>query len=106
MVDYSFYQSSYGGTLPRTVFLTGIRQARETILSLLYPRTPGDLDDTQVRAVQMAICVQVESGLDKPVTKTEQGDTLDKGIVRIHGMPVSSGAVSILRQVGLLGGWV
>lgn len=105
MVDYTFYQSSYGGTLPRTLFLSGIRQAREIILSLLYPRTPGDFDDTRFRAVQMAICAQVEAGLDKPVTTTESGP-LDSGVVRIHGLPVASGAVSILRQAGLLGGWV
>lgn len=105
MVDYSFYQSSYGGTLPKTLFLGGIRQAREIILGLLYPRTPGDLDTHQYQAVQMAICAQVESGLDKPVTETESGK-LDSGVLRVHGMPVSSGAVSILRQAELLGGWV
>lgn len=105
MVDYSFYQSSYGGTLPRTLFTAGVRQAQGIILSLLYPRTTGDLDSSQYQAVQMAICAQVESGLNGPVAK-EDNTTLDSGILRIHGMPVASGTVSILKQVGLLGGWV
>ncbi len=105
MVDHTFYQSSYGGTLPRTLFVAGIRQAQGTILSLLYPRTTGDLDAAGYRAVQLAICAQVESGLDKPVT--EAGDAaLDRGVLRIHGMPVAAGAVSVLRQAGLLGGWL
>lgn len=105
LVDHTFYQSSYGGTLPRTLFVAGVRQAQGIILSLLYPRTTGDLDAAGYRAVQLAICAQVESGLDKPVT--EDGNaTLDPGVLRIHGMPVAAGAVGVLRQAGLLGGWL
>ena len=109
MVDYEFYTSSYGGTLPRPLFDGGIRRASETISALLYPRTPGDLNDEDMTAVKMAVCAQLESGLDRPVSAESAGNSrteLHRGVMRISGMPVSAGAVGYLRQAGLAGGWI
>ncbi|MBR4960586.1 MAG: hypothetical protein IKY52_06795, partial [Clostridia bacterium] len=60
-------------------------------------------------AVQMAVCAQLESGLDRPVAAESAGAVrteLHPGIVRVGGMPVSAGALGYLRQAGLAGGWI
>ncbi len=104
-----FYTSSYGGTLPLPLFDGGIRRAEETILALLYPRVPGDLDGTDMTAVKMAVCAQLESGLDRPVAAESAGNSrteLHRTVVRTGGMPVSAGALGYLRQAGLAGGWI
>ena len=109
MVDYIFYTSSYGGTLPQPLFDGGIRRAEETVLALLYPRLPGDLEEEDTAAVKMAVCAQLESGFDRPVASESAGDNrteLHRNVLRIHGMPVSAGAVGYLRQAGLAGGWI
>ena len=109
LADYIFYTSSYGGTLPRALFDGGIRRAEETILALLYPRVPGDLDGTDMTAVKMAVCAQLESGLDRPVAAESAGNSrteLHRTVVRTGGMPVSAGALGYLRQAGLAGGWI
>ena len=109
MVDYSFYTSSYGGKLPQPLFDGGIHRAEETILALLYPRLLGDLNDADTTAVQMAVCAQLESGLARPVAAESAGNSrteLHRTVLRVHGMPVSAGAVGYLRQAGLAGGWI
>ena len=109
LVDYSFYMSSYGGKLPQPLFDGGIRRAEEVILALLYPRLPGDLDASDTAVVKMAVCAQLESGLDRPVAAESAGNSrteLHRNVLRIHGMPVSAGAVGYLRQAGLAGGWL
>ena len=109
MVDYGFYTSSYGGSLPKPLFDGGIRRAEEIVLALLYPRTPGDLDAAESTAVKQAVCAQLESGLDKPVAAESAGNSrteLHRNVMRIGGMPVSAGALGYLRQAGLAGGWI
>ena len=104
-----FYTSSYGGTLPLPLFDGGIRRAEETILALLYPRVQGDLDGADMTAVKMAVCAQLESGLDRPVAAESAGNSrteLHRTVVRTGGMPVSAGALGYLRQAGLAGGWI
>ena len=109
LADYTFYTSSYGGTLPQPLFDAGIRRAEETVLALLCPRTPGDLTDTGLAAVKMAVCAQLESGLDKPAESESTGTSRvqwHKDLLRIHGMPVSAGVLGYLQQAGLAGGWL
>ena len=109
MVDYGFYQSVYGGVMPMALFAVGLPRAQETILTLLYPRKTEDLDPDGVRAVQMAVCAQLDSGLDRPVDGETAGDfqtRLSGSILRIGGMPVAPGAVGFLRQAGVLQQWV
>lgn len=109
MVDYRFYTSTYGGTLPEPLFRSGVQQAEGIILSLLYPRQMGELTAVAQLAVQKAICAQVESGLDRPVAneKTEhQQTTLHPGLRHVHGMPISPVAMGLLRQAGLGTCWV
>ncbi|MBQ4606104.1 MAG: hypothetical protein IJB15_05330 [Clostridia bacterium] len=108
-VDYSFYQSVYGGALPQALFAVGLPRAAETILALLYPRRPEDLDPSETEAVHMAICAQLEAGLDRPVDTEVSGDFQTRfsgSLLRIHGMPVAPGAVGFLRQAGVLQQWV
>ncbi|MBQ8640644.1 MAG: hypothetical protein IJ480_00370 [Clostridia bacterium] len=108
-VDYSFYQSVYGGTLPRVLFDAGLSRAEETILSLLYPRRMEDLDPAETKGLCMAVCAQLDAGLDRPVDSETAGDFQTRfagSLVRIHGMPAAPGAVGYLRQAGVLRQWV
>ncbi len=109
MVDYGFYQSVYGGVMPAALFAVGLPRARETILALLYPRTPEDLDPAGQKAFQMAVCAQLDSGLDRPVASETAGGNrmqLADSVVRVGGMPVAPGAVGFLRAAGALQQWI
>ncbi len=109
MVDYDFYWNLYGGLLPESTFNQAVGRAGEIILALLTPRTLADLTDVELECARLAVCAQVESGLDRPVTYENVGEfrsQLAEGMLRIHGMPVSAGAAAYLRQAGLLEMWL
>jgi len=109
VVDFLTYRETYGGTLPETVFTAQKRGAQDTILALLYPRQPKDLTAVETKAVAMAICAQIDSGLDKPFASEKNGDWRAQyapGLIRIGGMPVAPGAVGYLRAAGLLESWL
>ncbi len=108
-VDYDFYWNLYGGLLPEMTFNQAVGRAGETILALLSPRTPADLTDVERECARLAVCAQVEAGLDRPVTYENAGEfktQLADGMLRIHGIPVSAGAAAYLRQAGLLEMWL
>ena len=109
LVDYGFYQSVYGGVMPFPQFAAGLPRAEETIRALLYPRVPEDLEPDGFRALQTAVCAQLDSGLDRPVDSESSGDfrtQLSGSLVRIGGMPVSPGAIGFLRAAGVLQTWL
>jgi len=109
MVDYAYYRSAYGGTLPQTAFVTALPEARGVILGLLHPRLPEDLTPEQQDAVRMAICAQADAGLDSPVREEstpEYRAVYADTVVRIHGMPVAPAAVGYLNRAGVLQRWV
>lgn len=109
LVDYGFYQSVYGGAMPFALFAAGLPRAEETIRALLYPRVPEDLDPAGCEGLKMAVCAQLDSGLDSPVETEKNGDfqtRLSGSLVRIGGMPVAPGAVGFLRSAGVLQQWV
>lgn len=109
LVDYGFYQSVYGGVMPAALFAVNLPRAEETVLALLSPRLPEDLDEAGCRALKMAVCAQLDSGLNRPVEEESAGDfrsRLAGSLVRIGGMPVAPGAVGFLRSAGALQQWV
>lgn len=109
LVDYGFYQSVYGGVMPAARFAAGLPLAEETILALLLPRLPEDLDPAGREALKMAVCAQLDSGLNRPVDEERAGEfhcSLAGSLVRIGGMPVAPGAVGYLRSAGALQQWV
>ena len=70
---------------------------------------PEDLDDAGRSALKMAVCAQLDSGLNRPVDEESAGDfrsRLAGSLVRIGGMPVAPGAVGFLRSAGALQQWV
>lgn len=108
-VTYLFYTSSYNGTLPQPLFDAGVQRASEVILALLYPRCPGDLTEEERTAVHMAVCAQIDAGLDRPVLSESTGSgsvRYHDGLLRIHGMPVAAGALGYLERAGLACRWV
>ena len=109
MVDYGFYQAVYGGVMPAAQFAVNLPAAEETILVLLCPRLPEDLDPAGQQALKMAVCAQLDSGMDRPVASESVAGNrvqLADSVIRVAGMPVAPGAVSFLRTAGVLQQWV
>ena len=94
---------------PCPCLTVGYAGLRKPFWLCCIPVFRGDLDGTDMTAVKMAVCAQLESGLDRPVAAESAGNSrteLHRTVVRTGGMPVSAGALGYLRQAGLAGGWI
>ncbi len=88
-------------------------RGRAILLSLIYPRREDDMTDSQREGFESAVSVQSEfmqAGGGRDVKSEALGDAkvtyAENSGVTVSGEKISSEAVGILRQCGLLDCWV